>query len=236
MILTQPNSSRRPVARRQYFGVTLIEVLVAMIVLSIGLLGIAGLQVATAKFSISSGARAATANLFADFTDRVRMNANMAGPNTITGITDAAIPANTTDTSLYAYQQTWATQQAIATSLLISTACDGSSSVVCSPSTRASYDMLAWRKRVRESMPQGAVYVQGNRSNGINVTLMWFDKDNTNRQSGTNDGTANTVVSSVAATSCETITATTGLTLQTCCPQAAAVPAGVRCNRFSFMP
>lgn len=213
-------------------GVTLIEVLIAVIILSVGLLGIAGLQVATAKFRMGSSARAATANLYSDYTDRVRLNPSMSGPNAVTGSTDTAL-SSATDNSLYAYQATWATQQS---SITLSTACDTSSSAACSPSNRATSDMLAWRKRVRDGLPQGSVFVQGNRKTGIKVTLMWFDKDNTDKQVNTNDGTSNTTVSKVSATNCEDITAATGMSLQTCCPQAAAVPAGVRCARFFFVP
>jgi type IV pilus assembly protein PilV len=213
-------------------GVTLIEVLIAVIILSVGLLGIAGLQVATAKFRMGSNARAATANLYSDYTDRVRLNPSMAGPNAMTGITDPAL-SSATNNSLYAYQATWATQQS---SITLSTACDTSTSAACSPSDRATSDMLAWRKRVRDGLPQGSVYVQGNRQTGIAVTLMWFDKDNTDKQVNTNDGTSNTTVNKVSATNCEDITATTGMSLQTCCPRAAAVPAGVRCVRFFFIP
>lgn len=221
-------------------GVTLIEVLVAVIILAIGLLGIAGLQVATAKYRLGSGSRSATAALYSDYTDRIRMNPTMAGPNAISGVPDISITSGDADGSKYTYQTTWATQQAITDTALnasitaANAACDGSGA--CTPANRATYDVLAWRKRIRENLPQGAAYVEGNIRTGINVTLMWLDKDNTNKSVKVNDGTATTQVSLLAATSCNAVTATTGLALQTCCPAAAAVPVGVRCTRFSFMP
>jgi type IV pilus assembly protein PilV len=216
-------------------GVTLIEVLVAVLILSIGLLGIAGLQVATAKYQLGSGIRAATASLFSDYTDRVRLNTTMAGPNSITGAVSNLIPSNATDQSLYAYKKTWEFQQGESDASLTSTDCDGSNT--CTPDARANYDMLTWRKTVRASLPQGAVFTEGNRSNGITVTLMWFDKERTNKSSRTDDAdNAATQVALVSATQCNAVTTTTGLALQTCCPNAAAAPAGVRCSRFSFMP
>ena len=221
-------------------GVTLIEVLVAVIILAMGLLGIAGLQVATAKYKLSSGNRSATSALYSDYTDRVRINPNMAGPNAVSGAPDLSITASDADGSKYTYQTTWTAQQSItdtALNALITTAdsaCDSSS--VCTPANRATHDMLVWRKRIRESLPQGAAYVEGNIQTGIKVTLMWMDKDNTNKSAKVNDGTTSTQVSLVAATSCNAVTATTGLALQICCPAAAAVPVGVRCTRFSFMP
>jgi type IV pilus assembly protein PilV len=223
-----------------YRGVTLIEVLVAIVILSIGLLGIAGLQVATAKYKLTSGTRAATAALYSDYTDRIRMNPDMAGTNWVSGGTNVNITSSDADGSKYTYQNTWAAQQLITDTALnalitsANSACDGGS--ICTPVNRATYDILAWRKRVRESLPQGAAYVEGNIRTGINVTLMWMDKDNTNKSVKVNDGSTSTQVSLVAATSCSAVTATTGLALQTCCPAAASVPAGVRCTRFSFMP
>jgi type IV pilus assembly protein PilV len=228
--------------RQQEQGITLIEVLVAVIVLSIGLLGIAGLQVATTKYKLGSWARAATATLFADYADHVRINPPAAGPNSRTGGVLNTIPNTAANQSMYTFQATWAAQQAITTAALntqlAAVACEGSTTS-CTPANRASYDMLNWRKSVRESLPQGAVFVEGNRSTGINLTLMWMDKDNTDKSFRTNDGTTNTQATLVTASSCLADTdpnITYGLAQQTCCPGAAAVPAGVRCTRFAFMP
>ncbi len=64
-------------SRRQSCGFTLIEVLVAMLVLAIGLMGIAGLQV----FGVQGNASALNKNLAAqlayDLADRVRANPNV---------------------------------------------------------------------------------------------------------------------------------------------------------------
>ena len=210
-------------------GVTLIEVLVAIIILSIGLLGMAGLQLATAKYKLGSGARASIASLYADYADRVRINTESAGINSISG---------GGSTSLYTYQATWTAQQAISSSSMASSisavACEGSSA--CTSANRAAHDMLTWRKSVRDNLPQGSVYVVGDRRDGINITFMWFDKDNTTSASRTDNGTGNTLT---IATNCSSDTATgteSGLAQQTCCPAPANVPAGVRCTRFSFMP
>ncbi|APW39032.1 type IV pilus modification protein PilV [Rhodoferax koreense] len=215
-------------------GVTLVEVLIAVIVLSVGLLGIAGLQVVTTKYKMGSGVRSAIAVLYSDFTDRVRLNPTMAGPNWLTGQTSPDIGSSDIDSSKYTYQATWAVQQGVQDNQLVSTACDASST--CSPSQRADYDMLTWRKRVRENLPQGAVFIAGNRSTGIDVTMMWMDKENTDKTARTDDRTSATQVSLVTSANCSTNNTETGLAQQTCCPPAASVPAGVRCARFSFMP
>lgn len=225
--------------RKKIKGVTLIEVLVALIVLSIGLLGIAGLQVATAKYKFGSTARSSIAILLSDFTDRVRTNPDMAGPNRRTQATDPALLSDI-DNSKYTYQATWAVQQGISESALTTLidAVPKDSGGIYLPQDLATLDVLSWRKRVRESLPQGAVFVAGNRSDGIDVTFMWLDKDYTDKSVKTNDGTSATTVSLIAAPTCSanTVNSESGIAQQTCCPAAASVPAGVRCTRFSFMP
>lgn len=208
-------------------GVTLIEVLIAVIVLSIGLLGIAGLQVATTKYKMNTWSRSANAVLFSDFADHVRMNSSLAGTNFITGMTS---------TSAYLLNATWDAQQATSnSSLTVTPNCETDTSVTsCTPIQRAAYDMGTWRLKVRNELPQGAALVEGDRSVGLTVTLMWYDKENTDSQQRTNDGTSGTAVSLVTATTCSA--SQTGLAQQTCCPAAASVPAGVRCARFSFVP
>lgn len=66
----------RPIRAR---GVTLVETLVALVVLSVGMLGIAGLFVQSVRNSRTALLRTQAVNLVADMTDRIRANAN-AGP------------------------------------------------------------------------------------------------------------------------------------------------------------
>ena len=68
----------RPVSQA---GFSMIEVLVVIVVLSFGMLGIAGLQASTAKFKINSWARSAASVQFSDLADRVRANPGQAGPS-----------------------------------------------------------------------------------------------------------------------------------------------------------
>lgn len=248
---------------RQAHGVTLIEVLIAIVILSIGLLGIAGLQVATTKYKLGSQTRATTASIYAEYADMARVNPDMLGKNWVDGGTSTDVPSYAGYSSLYAFPaysntatyannpdscgtscypsgSTWVAQQAVTdaslTSQIANAACESNANG-CTPAQRATLDMLTWRQRVRGSLPQGAVFVTGDRSTGIVVTLMWMDKDNTDKTQTTNDGTSATQANLVTATQCSTLANTNiGLARQTCCPDAAAAPAGVRCNRFSFTP
>ncbi len=55
-------------------GLTLVEILVALVVLSIGLLGLAGLQTLSLKFNTSAFHRTQATALVYDFADRMRAN------------------------------------------------------------------------------------------------------------------------------------------------------------------
>lgn len=193
-------------------GMTLVEMMVALVVLSIGLLGLAGLQAATAKYRINTTARAASTGLVFDLSERMRVNADAAGPS--------FIQAGSSATSLYAVADDWDTQQAA--SFTISTNCE---STTCTPTQRADYDLKTWRLKVRNAFPQGAAMISGNKKDGVLLTLMWFDKE-------FNDGSS--ARNLLAAPTCNSDMR--GMANQTCCPSEAAVPEGVRCSRFSFVP
>src|SRR6218665_587583 len=60
-------------------GATLAEVMAAIVVLSIGLLGIAGLQAATLKYKINAWARSSASTFLSDLAERVRINPDSAG-------------------------------------------------------------------------------------------------------------------------------------------------------------
>ena len=194
-------------------GFSLVEVLVVVLILSFGMLGIAGLQANTAKFKINAWARAAASVQFSDLTDRVRANPTQAGPSF--NSTDAAPPA-----SGYLLTSSWDTQQA--DELEINTNC---LTTTCTAAARATYDMLSWRTSVRRKFPQGAAVVTGNRAIGITATIAWFD-----RQFTKTDGSLDTSAVCVAGS--------TGAAQANCCPEELGdpLPAGVRCTNLSFLP
>ena len=75
----------RPSFRRHVRGFTLVEVMVALVVLGVGMLGIAGLYVTTLRSSGGAIYRMQAVNLAGDMADRIRANrgANVAygGPS-----------------------------------------------------------------------------------------------------------------------------------------------------------
>lgn len=62
------------VAHSRSRGLTLVEILIALLVLSIGLLGLAGLQTMSLKFNTSAYYRTQATALSYDFADRLRAN------------------------------------------------------------------------------------------------------------------------------------------------------------------
>ncbi len=202
-------------------GVTLIEVLVAMVVLSIGMLGIAGLQVATTKYQQGNRVRGMVAPIFSDIASRIRSNADQAGNNANTGL--ASISA-------YVLADSWDTQQG--TTLTTPSPDCEATATTCTSTQRASYDMMFWRQRIRAALPSGAALLEGDRSQGFQATIMWFDKDYTDKGKAA-------ASQLIKAPICTTSTETSGsnrMSLQNCCPATAGAPVGVRCNRFTFIP
>jgi type IV pilus assembly protein PilV len=198
-----------PLRSRRAAGFSLIEVLIVILILSFGLLGIAGLQATTAKYKINTWARSAASVQVSDLADRVRANPRGAG---------AIIGGNPVLANGYALNANWATQQGEALTIALNcftTACDAAQ--------RSTFDMLAWRSNVRRMFPQGAAIVTGTVGTGLDVSIAWFDKQFT-----LVDGTLDT--SQVCAA---------GLTpaaRASCCPAALAAPAGVRCTNVTFLP
>lgn len=207
-------------------GFTLIEMMVAIIVMSIGLLGVAGLQVISSKYKINTWARSNVSGLVSDIGERIRVNSDVAGTNAMQGgVTRASEYRLDKDSTVH----TWADQQAA--TLVVAKDCV---TTACTPSERATYDMLAWRKQVRALLPQGATWLEGDKGAGFDVTLMWFDKEYTDK-AGSVDGADSTDVRTLQ-TSHVCDGTESGFAQQSCCPADAAAPAGVRCARYRFVP
>lgn len=207
-------------------GFTLIEVMVALIVMSIGMLGVAGLQAVSSKYKINSWARSNVASLVSDIGERIRVNSDVAGTNVMQGgVTTASEYKLDADSA----GSTWADQQA--DTLNITKDCE---TTACTTHERATYDMLTWRRLVRGALPQGAVWLEGDKGAGFDVTVMWFDKEFTDK-AGTVDATDTSGDRTLqSAPKCDGTQE--GIAQQSCCPNDAAAPAGVRCARYRFIP
>ena len=77
--MTRSMPSRRRSAPRKAHGFTLVEVLIALLVLSIGMLGIAALYLESLHASRSALVRTQAVTLASDIADRIRANRDPAG-------------------------------------------------------------------------------------------------------------------------------------------------------------
>lgn len=106
-------------------GFTLIEVLIAMLVLAVGLLGLAGLQATGLKNNQSAYNRSQATQLAYDLADRMR--ANVAGKASYTAILPSSATAKT--------------------NCLTTTG--------CTPADLAQNDLFEWNSAVSNNLPSG---------------------------------------------------------------------------------
>ncbi len=130
-------------------GVGLIEVLIALLVLSIGLLGLAALQTQSLKFNQGAFLRTHATTLSYDMLDRMRANREQA-----TSTTSYISAAGTGIPSM-------------------STNCESAN---CSPGDMAQYDLNKWKTALGDRLPggDGAISVLGS---VFTISTEWQGRD-----------------------------------------------------------
>jgi len=136
---------------RRERGVTLIEVLVTMVILAVGLLGLAGMQVRGLSIQKDAHGRALATQLALDIADRMRSNNGAVG--------------------------SYAFNTAYPTGAYTVPAPPDCVTTTCSATQQAQYDMSQWFTRLRGgALPGGwanIVAVAG--TSAWDVTLMWVE-------------------------------------------------------------
>lgn len=133
-------------------GFTLIEVLVSMTILSIGLLGLAGLQVTGLKNNQTAYYHSEATQLLYDMADRMRANS----PATV-----RSIPANSPYLS-----------SAWTTSPVAQAAC--ATTVGCTTANMAQNDLYQWNTAIGSTLPGGTGTITVN-GNVFTITINWDD-------------------------------------------------------------
>jgi type IV pilus assembly protein PilV len=155
---------------QQLRGFTLLEVLIALVVLSVGLLGIASMIVMSIKTGDSSYMRTQATDMAYDIIDRVRGNLTTAENGTYNLALGTTISAP-------------------------SPTCVGSANT-CTANQLASYDEYIWQQNVASLMPSGegtvSVASVGNAWQ-ITVVVYWCDQ-RANQALGNNTGCTGTPV------------------------------------------
>jgi len=144
-------SFSRTLQRPGQAGFTMVEVLVALVVLTIGLLGIAGLLLKSLQSGRTATYRTQAVNLTGDLADRIRMNRTATGAyGTLFGDVDVEVPA-----------------------------CDTTGG--CSDADLAATDLSRWKARLGELLPngQGQVIVTApvgiGEPNNYVITVRWTE-------------------------------------------------------------
>ncbi|MGQ0697387.1 MAG: type IV pilus modification protein PilV [Panacagrimonas sp.] len=125
-------ATRQPTLRFQDKGFSLLEVLIAVVVLSIGLLGLAGLQVLSLRNNTQSYERSQATVLAYEIADAMRSNRIAAGAGAFE-LAANAIPADGLD-------------------------CVGDN--ICTTRTQAAaYALEEWHRRLRTALPAGTARI-----------------------------------------------------------------------------
>lgn len=134
-------------------GVSLIEVLVSIVVATIGLLALAGVNASSIRYTKMSQYRGTATQLAIDLGERMRANkAGAAG---------------------YAVGSSFAAQATLPSAP--ATLCN-SYLVACTAAQVAAYDLQTWQVVVRSQLPEGSAYiVHQNVQNAADVWLVWRD-------------------------------------------------------------
>lgn len=128
-------------------GFTLIEVLITMVVMAIGLLGLAGLQITSLRNTETAYQRSQATALAYDMLDRMRSNPTGVEDGRYDDIT--AAPASYTD-------------------------CTANT---CDTDTMATFDNGDWQATIAATLPSGSGTVSGNGDGSVfTITISW-DED-----------------------------------------------------------
>ena len=143
----------RGMRHRHNGGVSLIEVLISIVVASIGLLALAGVNTAAIRYTKMSQYRGTATLLANDIGERMRANKAGAGN--------------------YVFGSDFATQATLPSAP--ANFCN-TSAETCSAIQVAAADLYSWQLRVRDQLPNGSVYIQyQNLQSAYDVWLVWRD-------------------------------------------------------------
>ena len=141
------NTINKPM--RSYAGFTLLEVMIALVIFSIGLLGLAGLQAGGLRSNTQAQLRTIAVIQAYDMAERIRAN-----------------PRGVADGNYNAFDDTTPTAEDC-----ISATCDAAE--------MATYDYYEWESMTQNALPSGHGTVSSNVVNGIRlftVTVMWDEE------------------------------------------------------------
>ena len=145
-------------------GITLIEALIALLILALGVLGLAAVQARMLVETRTTNSRATAIRLIADLADRIRINkagAQPATPGALSLYSDAAAGTFTDPATMTAPT-------------------DCSTATNCSSAQQAAYDVWAWRTEVASSLMNGRASISQVSPQQLQVIVAWQLNENSN--------------------------------------------------------
>lgn len=171
----------RPISSHQS-GATLIEVLITMLVVAVGLLGAAGIQLASTRFQQTSVMRSEALHQASFIIEKIRAN-----NSTVTLINAAAAAANPDTAYIAANAYAVAALPAVPPA---PPACGLGGLAPCTAAQAAQRDLLEWQLSIQRTLPggRGAIFpvvggAGATEPNARRVVVMWrekLDQANTN--------------------------------------------------------
>jgi type IV pilus assembly protein PilV len=139
--MLSPASARRRTASAKagVRGATLIEVLVAVLIASLGLLAFAGITATSMRYTKMAQYRATATQLATDISERARAN-----------VIDGVVAGYTVNMSFADQQTTPPTAPTVDCTIAASS---------CTQGQMAELDVFEWRRTVRNLLPEGAVFL-----------------------------------------------------------------------------
>lgn len=136
------------------FGVSLIEVLIAIVIASIGLLALAGVNASSIRYAKMSQYRGTATMLANDIAERMR--------------------ANSLGFASYGLSSDFATQATLPTAP--SELCNVFAVTPCTAAQVAAVDLQSWQVRLRNQLPEGSAYINIlNAQVAADLWIVWRD-------------------------------------------------------------
>jgi type IV pilus assembly protein PilV len=190
-VIFRQGAQRGLAARRVHFmrrglqaarGVSLIEVLVSIVIASMGILALAGVNATAVRYTKMSQYRSTAALLASEMGERIRANKGQPAAAAVVG--PPAIPA-VAASGFFAGDYDFTTDfagQAAAPAAPVLTSVPGPCHSVneagdnCSVADIAALDLWQWRVQVRNLLPEGSAYISTDLANSaVDLYVVWRD-------------------------------------------------------------
>lgn len=155
---------------KTHTGFTLIEVLIAMLVLAIGLLGLATLQTYTLRSNLAAYNYGQATQLLYDMADRMRANNCVANAN-------ATPPVTCPTAANYIIANTFTDSRTASVTMSNNHACKTAGNTTCNATLLSTYDLIEWSNAIDATLPMGRGCIAAGNGTGVFILYITWDDD-----------------------------------------------------------